>query len=122
MAPAATPACPPFRFNQHNGSELYDSFELQQVVKQLNLAVVKASAEASSPITSALLNSPFYIKCLGRTCKLNVKASRRISFPQIRNGGGVQNRVHCESKSIFQRFWNIAKQGFLRAKRTNSGF
>ncbi|MCE0481166.1 hypothetical protein HAX54_038665 [Datura stramonium] len=122
MAAAATPACifsPLFRISpRHNGSDLYDSFELQAVAKQLNRALVKASAESSSPTTSAVLNSPFYSKCLGVVYKQNAKASRRISCSQIRNEE-VENRADCGSTriNIFLRFWNMAKQGFLRGKR-----
>ncbi|KAK6787640.1 hypothetical protein RDI58_016165 [Solanum bulbocastanum] len=111
-----------FKFShRHNGSELFDSFELQEVVKQLNLALVKASAESSSPITSAVLNSPFYTKCFGGSYKQNAKASRtrRISYSQI----GVENRADCRSaeiNSIFLRLWNMAKQGFSRGKRNHS--
>uniref|UniRef100_A0A3Q7GXK7 Uncharacterized protein n=1 Tax=Solanum lycopersicum TaxID=4081 RepID=A0A3Q7GXK7_SOLLC len=107
-----------FKFShRHNGSELFDSFELQQVVKQLNLALIKASAESSSPITSAVLNSPFYTKCLGGSYKQNAKSSRtrRISYSQI----GVENTADCKSTGInciFLRFWNMAKQGFFRGK------
>ncbi|PHT46277.1 hypothetical protein CQW23_15435 [Capsicum baccatum] len=115
---AASPACifsPLFRFSQHNGSELYDSFELQAVAKQLNRALVKASAQSSSPTTCAVLNSPFYTKCLGGVYKKNVKVCRRISCSQSRNNdGAVEKYGSRKINSVFLRFWNMAKHGFLR--------
>lgn len=110
---AATPACM-FRLSpRHNGSDLYDSFELQAVAKQLNRALVKASAGSFSPKSSGVLKSPFYSKCLGGVYKQNAKASRRISCSQIRDEA-VENRADC---GIFLRFWNMAKKGFQRSKR-----
>lgn len=118
---AATPACilsPLFRFSpRHNGSDLYDSFELQAVAKQLNRALVKASAGSFSPKSSGVLKSPFYTKCLGGVYKQNAKASRRISCSQIRDET-VDNKADCRSTmNIFLRFWNMAKKGFQRSKR-----
>ncbi|OIT29308.1 hypothetical protein A4A49_54826 [Nicotiana attenuata] len=118
---AATPACvlsPLFRLSpRHNGSDLYDSFELQAVAKQLNHALIKASTGSFSPKSSGVLKSPFYNKYLGGVYKQNAKASMRISCSQIRDEA-VDNRADCRSTmNIFLRFWSVAKLGFLRSKQ-----
>ncbi|KAJ7956450.1 putative ATP-binding cassette sub-family D member 4 [Quillaja saponaria] len=107
----AQPVSPIVKINiQHNGSELYDSFELRAMTHQLNKAI--HGSRASSP---AYLKSPIYQHHLDRLYRGNAKSPRRILYSQ--------NKKECEkgtresTRGFMSQLWMKVKQGLLRKKQ-----
>lgn len=107
----------------HNGSVLYDLYELKAVTHQLNKAIQQASAATaptSSPPFASHVNSPYCRQLRDSIYKQNTKMQRRIS------SGQVVAAVACDgspsaggAKGFVTRLWKKLKQGFFRSKQKN---
>ena len=103
----------------HNGSSLYDSYELKAMTHQLNKAVQQASAAASSsPYVSGHLQSPFCRQRLDSIYKQNTKNQKRISGGQAaidRNPSAGP----ASARGFVIRLWKKIKHGIFRSKQKN---
>lgn len=102
---------------KHDGSTLYDSFELRAITHQLNKAI-QASNVSSPPYLCHLKNSPCYRQQLGRIYKENAKTSRRASS-SLPACAVLDKRMSMAdtnegSGGFVTRLWKKVKQGLLR--------
>jgi len=109
---------------QHEGSTLYDSFELRAMTRQLNKAI--HGSNVSSPPYIRHLNSPLYRLQLDRIYREGAKTPRRISCPQSTNAvvdkrtGGMKYSG-VDTGGFIMRLWKKVKQGLLRNKQRKEG-
>ncbi|EXC33550.1 hypothetical protein L484_006115 [Morus notabilis] len=100
----------------YKGSALYDSYELQAVVHQLNKAI--QGSKAFSPIG---LKSPFYRKHLNRVNREN-KSPRRLTCSAFSSATTLDDNKKGNrgawviTRVVVTRLWMKVKQGFLRNK------
>ena len=101
----------------HNGSTLYDSFELRAVIQQLNRAI-QGSKSSSSPPYMYCINSPLYREGLNQMHKASDKPPRRILCSTVSTT--CDRKLSAEPKKGFaSRAWNIVKRGLVRNKQRN---
>lgn len=97
---------------------LYDSYELQAMVKQLNRAI---QGTKGNPLSPGLyyMKSPYYRPHIDIICKESARMPKRISSSQKGNRD-AGNKV-CPPGSTahrgFQHLWQKVKQRFTRIKR-----
>lgn len=105
---------------KHDGSTLYDSFELRAITHQLNKAI-QASNVSSPPYLCHLKNSPFYRQQLGHIYKKNAKTSRRASSSlpacAVHDKRMSMADTNEGSGGFVTRLWKKVKQGLLRNKQ-----
>lgn len=95
----------------HNGSTLYDAYELRAVTHQLNRAVQGSNHSLVSPFNMV---SPFCQQRLESMYKENAKPSKRISYCKYAcssqdNRGGLRG-----NRGIIMRLWKKLKRGFIK--------
>ncbi|KAA8542533.1 hypothetical protein F0562_023685 [Nyssa sinensis] len=95
----------------HNGSTLYDSYELQAVTKQLNRAL-NGSNGPLSPY-SYYLKSPFYRQRWDHIFKENSKTPKRI---KCSNAALDVKASVGGTRGFVMRLWKKVKRGFTRSK------
>ncbi|GKV35545.1 hypothetical protein SLEP1_g43800 [Rubroshorea leprosula] len=104
---------------RHNGSTLYDSFELQAVTCQLNKAMQMSLA--SSPTYIRYLQSPLYSQRLDHIRKENANATKKVSYPQVTSTTGNRKARTKETEivtgGIVARLWKKVKHGVLKNKK-----
>ncbi|KAL6318685.1 hypothetical protein AAG906_001158 [Vitis piasezkii] len=100
----------------HNGSTLYDSYELKAVTHQLNKAIQQASTAASSSPYVSHLKSPFCRQRLDSIYKQATKTQRRISGGQAPHD---RNPSAGRARGFVTRLWKKLKQGLFRSKQKN---
>ncbi|PQQ20470.1 hypothetical protein Pyn_22269 [Prunus yedoensis var. nudiflora] len=110
---------------RHNGSTLYDSYELRAVTHQLNKAI--QASKASSPHYMYCFNSPFYTQGLSRVSKQNVETPKRILCQQQLSCAAATadkkpstRPPRAASMGFVTRAWRKVKQGFLKNKPGNN--
>lgn len=108
---------------QHEGSTLYDSFELRAMTRQLNKAI--HGSNLPSPPYIRHLNSPLYRLRLDRIYKESAKTPRRISCSQstdaVVNKRTGMKYTTVDTGGFVTRLWKKVKQGFLRNKQRKEG-
>lgn len=110
---------------QHEGSTLYDLFELRAMTRQLNKAI-HGSNVSSPPPYIRHLNSPVYRLGLDRIYRESTKTPRRISCSPSANAvidkrmGMKHTRV--DTGGFVTRLWKKVKQGLLRNKKRKEGW
>ncbi|KAM3751310.1 hypothetical protein ACB098_04G099300 [Castanea mollissima] len=104
----------------HDGSTLYDSFELRAITHQLNKAI-QASNVSSPPYLCHLKNSPFYRQQLGHIYKENAQTSQRASSSLPAHAVLDKRMSMAEtnkgSGGFVTQLWKKVKQGLLRNKQ-----
>lgn len=118
--PHTITASPIWRLSpRHNGSTLYDSFELRAVTQQLNRAI-QGSKASSSPHYMHCFNSPFYREGLDRIRKASIKTPKRILCSQVSCATTRDRKPSTGStKGFVSRAWNKVKEGFVRNEQRN---
>ncbi|KAI4343940.1 hypothetical protein L6164_011228 [Bauhinia variegata] len=123
---------------KYNGSDLYDSFELQEMAHQLNKAIQASNASSSAyqdmkfPLSKAIqrsnasspsyvfnLNSPLYLQRLNRIYQEGAKTPRKISHRQV-----PQKRAGKTARTVAgftRRLWMKIKQGLLGKSKSGEG-
>ncbi|KAM5570871.1 hypothetical protein ABKV19_011491 [Rosa sericea] len=105
--------------SRHNGSTLYDSFELRAVTQQLHRAI-QGSKASTSPLYMHCFNSPLYRESLYRMRKESVKTPKRILCSQVSCSTTCDRKSSPEpTKGFVSRAWNKVKQGLVRNKQRN---
>ena len=102
---------------QHEGSTLYDSFELRAMTQQLNKAIHGSNVSLPPPYIHHL-NSPLYRLGLDRIYRESMKTPRRISCSPSANAV-VDKRMGMKHTKVdtggfVARLWKKVKQGLLR--------
>ncbi|CAK9147993.1 unnamed protein product [Ilex paraguariensis] len=100
--------------SSHNGSNLYDSYELQAVTKQLNRAMQGTNGSLSP--YSFYLKSPFYRHRLDRIYRDNTKTHKRISCSGLDNRALDSKAYARGMKGFGVWLWKKVKRGFARNK------
>ncbi|PIN18488.1 hypothetical protein CDL12_08831 [Handroanthus impetiginosus] len=103
---------------KHDRSNLLDSYELQEVTKQLNRAI-RASNGRLTP-RSSYLRSPFYSHRLDQIYKENAKTSKKISSLKRNNGAGESTTGEKGTRGFVLRLWKKVKQGVIRGNKFHS--
>ncbi|KDP31321.1 hypothetical protein JCGZ_11697 [Jatropha curcas] len=118
MTPPAHAMKPIFRMSpRHNGSTLYDSFELRAVTNQLNKAI--QSLNCSSPTLMSYLKSPFYGQRLDSIYKENAKTPKKIMGSQLARRSIDKRASRTAGGGLMSRLWKKVKQGLLWSKQRN---
>lgn len=103
--------------NNHSNL-LYDSYELQAVIKQLNRAI---QGTKGNPVSSGLyyMRSPYYRPHIDNICKESARIPKRISSSQKgdRDAGSKAYPPGSTANKGFQQLWQKVKQRFTRIKR-----
>ncbi|KAJ4713155.1 putative ATP-binding cassette sub-family D member 4 [Melia azedarach] len=104
---------------RHNGSTLYDSYELQAVTRQINKAML-GSTGFNSPTYLRFMNSPFYRHRLDRIYRENEKTPKRIVC-SIVTGATIGRKVSMRgtrpaTAGFVTKLWKKVK-GLLRNKQ-----
>lgn len=106
----------------YKGSALYDSYELQQVVHQLNKAI-QGSKPFSSPPNITNLWSPFHRKRLSRIYGQNRSSPKRLTCSNLSStattktlDGKTRSGAWVVTKGVVTSLWKKVKQGFLWSK------
>lgn len=94
---------------ENNRSNLYDSYELQAVVKQLNRAIQGSKAPLSP--SSYYLKSPSCRRRLDHIYKENA-APRKITGSQ-NHSGDVEMKATAKNYQGLQQLWKKVKQTFI---------
>ncbi|KAL3513083.1 hypothetical protein ACH5RR_025800 [Cinchona calisaya] len=94
-------------------SNLYDSYELQAVMKQLNRAIQGSKAPLSP--SSYYLKSPVYRRRLDLIYKENAKAPRKVTGSQ-NHDGDVEVKKTAKNTKGLQQLWKKVKQTFVVAR------
>ncbi|WCJ35872.1 hypothetical protein M5689_017099 [Euphorbia peplus] len=97
---------------QHNGSTLYDSYELRAVTDQLNRAM--QNLNSTSPSFMTYLKSPFYGRRLNRIYKENGK-TQKLLFKDCSHicDGERTNKIG----GLIRRLWKKVKRGLISHKQ-----
>lgn len=114
---------PTFRLNsspQNNRSNLlYDSYELQAVVKQLNRAIQGTKGGGNLSPSTFYLRSPHYRQRINNIYKENAKVPKKISSSQKGNTDGAENKASTRPRAnkVLQQLWEKVKHRFSRSRR-----
>ena len=106
----------------YKGSALYDSYELQAVVRQLNRAI-QGPKSFSSPPYASNLRSPFRRKQLNRIYRENKSSPKRLTCSNFSStttktlDGKTGSGAWVVTKGVVTRLWTKVKQGLLRSKQ-----
>lgn len=101
----------------HSGkrSNLYDSYELQAVTKQLNRAI-RGSKSPLSPYSYYMKSSPFCSKRMNCIFGNNATTTKRISGLQLNAATYDLNMNEKGNRGIVLRLWKKIKYGLTRSK------
>ncbi|GFZ03521.1 hypothetical protein Acr_16g0001450 [Actinidia rufa] len=104
---------------KHNGSTLYDSFELQAVTKQLN----KALQGSNGPLSpySLYLKSPYYRQRLDRIYKKNMKKPKSITSRRVESAKVDEKAGARGNGGFVARLWMKVKRGLLWNNKRQEG-
>lgn len=102
----------------NQSSLLYDSYELQAVLKQLNRAI---QGTKGNPLSTGLyyMRSPYHRQHIHNIYKESAGVPKRISRSQTGNkDAGIKVcPLGSRSNKGFQQLWKKVKQRFTRSKR-----
>ena len=106
----------------YKGSALYDSYELQAVVHQLNKAI--QGSKAFSPPYVYNLNSPFYRKRLNRIYRDKKESPKRLTCSNLSSATTLERKTSnggpwVVTRGVVTRLWKKIKQRLLRNKQSN---
>lgn len=104
----------------YKGSALYDSYELQAVVHQLNKAI--QGSKAFSPPYIYNLKSPFYRKGLNRIYRENKESPKTLTCSNLSSATTLDSKssntgAWVVTRGVVTRLWKKVKQGLLRNKQ-----
>ncbi|PON68950.1 hypothetical protein PanWU01x14_092670 [Parasponia andersonii] len=105
----------------YKGSSLYDSYELQAVVHQLNKAI--QGSKAFSPPYIYNLKSPFYRKRLNRIYRENRESPKTLTCSNLSSSTTLDditsNRgAWMVTRGVVTRLWEKVKRGLQRSKQS----
>lgn len=101
--------------HKSNGSQLFDSFELEAVVTQLNHAIQRSRPHVSP--STIYLKIPRYHKCLGNVCLQNPKQPKRIpSVPRYGSNGVTKTKSSGSSSIAIPQLWRKVKEWLTRSQ------